>query len=377
MSRRVRADREREYHVELVDDLLGAGVDRLTSELDGRRALVVTTPTVHELYTSRLVDALRRHNETISTIVLPCDEATKNLDKVKTLCEQAIESGLDRRSVIVGVGGGVCTDLVTMAASWIRRGIDYVRVPTTLMGQVDAGIGIKGAVNFGCKKSYVGTFYPPQSVIVDPAFLNTLCARHVRCGIAEIIKIALACDARLFELIESHGWRFREIAAHTDSAELREIIWLAIVRMLEELEPNLHEDRTLERVADLGHTFSPMLESATGFRMHHGEAVAIDMAISAALAHRMGWVDDASHERILTALIDVGLPVWSEHATLELCWHAIEDAAVHRGGQPNVVLPSGIGEADFVRRVEGICRNDLEAALRAVERRAGDGSAHD
>jgi 3-dehydroquinate synthase len=133
-------------------------------------------------------------------MVLHCNEATKSVEQVLRVCERARQVGLDRSGLLIGIGGGICTDIVTVAASWIRRSIRYIRVPTTLVGQADAGIGIKGAVNFSQKKSYLGCFHPPRAVIITPPFLKTLPHNNLREGFAEIIKMAIIRDepARAF-----------------------------------------------------------------------------------------------------------------------------------------------------------------------------------
>ena len=327
---------------------------------------MVATPTVAKLYAHAIHAALAERGGDVSMMVLRCDESTKALDQVVAVCNEALRHGLDRRAVLVGVGGGVCTDIVTMAASWIRRGLGYIKVPTTLIGLVDSGIGIKGAVNFEGKKSYVGCFYPPESVLLDPTFLATLPQRHMRSGLAEIIKTALACDPELFELVERHGREFRPVGPDGGQPAVRRIVWQSTVRLLEAMEPNLHEDQTQERVADLGHTFSPALESASGFTIPHGEAVAVDIALCAVLATHLGLLASATRDRILRLFQDVGLPCWDPVLTAGLCRSAMEEAARHRSGRPNLVVPIAIGDTTFMRDLESVSHDDLHASIRQL-----------
>src|SRR6185503_9534091 len=156
----MRCTSQRHYNVQLVEGLLDAENDTLARHLRGRRALVVTTPSVSRLYGARLQRLSERQRLDMGVIVLDCSEDRKTLRQVIQVCNEALARGLDRRSVLVGLGGGVCTDVVSVAAASIRRGIACVRIPTTLIGQIDAGIGLKGAVNFSGKKSYLGCFYP-------------------------------------------------------------------------------------------------------------------------------------------------------------------------------------------------------------------------
>jgi 3-dehydroquinate synthase len=349
-----------EVHMTVAD--LDACSRVLAPMLASKRTLIVTTPTVSRLYGSDLVARLRRTNDDISYMVLECTEAKKAIDQVTSVCDRAIEIGLDRKGVLVGLGGGVCTDIVTVAASWIRRGIAYIRVPTTLVGQIDAAIGIKGAVNFHSKKSYLGCFYPPAHVVVTPSFLASLPRYELRPGFAEIIKIALVRDKHLFELVEQSGRKLLSGGFRGETLHEEEILWRSIAGMLNELEPNIYEDRSYERLVDFGHTFSPLVESACEFATSHGEAVAIDMAVSAVLAGSMGLAMGENVTRILDLLIAMDLPVWSRHLSVELCKHALKDSALHRGGTPNLVVPVSVGKAVFLRDIEFISRY-LEEAL--------------
>src|SRR5262249_17735464 len=153
-----------------------------------RTALLVTTPSVERLYGSAMRSVLKGTRK-VATLVLPAREETKSLELVKTVCHQALCNGLNRRGGLIAFGGGVCLGAGTLSASLIRRGVGHIRVPTTLIGQIDAGIGLKGAVNFAGKKSFVGCFHPPERVLVDPAFLRSLPQRFLSSGIAEAVKM--------------------------------------------------------------------------------------------------------------------------------------------------------------------------------------------
>ena len=327
---------------------------------------MVTTPTVNRLYG----DGLRRYasarNLDVRIEVLPLSEQDKTMESTLAICALAKDYGLGRRDQIVAFGGGVCADLVTLAASLVRRGIAYACLPTTLVAQIDASIGLKGGVNFGGSKNYLGCFKPPSKVLVDPGFLATLPARQLRCGMAEIVKIALVRDANLFTMIERFGpalitSRFQE---HTEAGNF--ILGRSIELMLEELEPNCFEDRGYRRLVDFGHTFSPLLEAKSGYRIAHGEAVAVDMAISSAIAVEMGLLNGQSCRRIVALLRKLGLPVQSKLAEACLMRQAMLDATLHRNGNANLVVPTSIGSADFVASHELVTDTVLHNASRAL-----------
>jgi 3-dehydroquinate synthase len=347
----------------LLKGLLDPATPALAKVVGCRRALLVTTPTVARLYGDRLASQISAHGLDISILKLACTEQSKSLDLVSQVCARAVELGIDRRGVLVGLGGGVCTDLVTVAASWIRRGVTHIRIPTTLVGQIDAGIGLKGAVNFRGKKNFLGCFYPPEAVLIDPLFLRSLSVGHLRCGLSEIIKIALVRDAELFGLVEAYAPSFLATGFAAPVAESLHVLWLAARRMLEELETNPYEDKTYQRLVDFGHTFSPLLEAATQFTLPHGEAVAVDMALSAVLAADLGLLPIEVCGRILDVLLAVGLPIYAAPLTPALCEEALKEAARHRGGVPNLVVPVAIGSATFLEHMEWLSPAFLDRAI--------------
>jgi len=351
------------YEVFLRDGAPEAGLRELAGWIGEHRALLVTTPTVRARWGQALaaLDGPRVH-----LVELCCDEQRKDLAHVERLCAEAVRARLGRRDLIVAVGGGVCTDLCTMAASLYKRGIRHLRVPTTLVGQVDASIGVKGAVNFRGLKSHLGCFYAPWRVLVLPAFLASLPARRLREGLAEIVKIALVRDPALFDLVERHGPSLLAAGFQAPPAVAWEVLERASLRMIEELQPNLFEDRTYERLVDFGHTFSVPLEPATGHTLSHGEAVAVDMALSMEIAALLGLAPPALRDRVLALLGALGLPSWSERLDLDLCRQALEQAAAHRGGRPNLVLPIEVGRAVFLTSATVLKPTLLEAALRRL-----------
>jgi 3-dehydroquinate synthase len=360
-----------EHYDVLVTEGLFEESNTLLLELLGshRQALIVTTPTVARLHAASLASLPTRH-EGLHVLTLPCSEAGKSLAAVQEVCARAASIGLKRHDVLVAFGGGVCSDIVTMAASLIRRGIDHIRVPTTLIGQIDAAIGVKGAVNFHSKKSFLGTFYPPEAVLLDHGLLRTLNPLHLRQGLAEIVKIALATDSPLFNQVAAHVDSLLTSRFQRPIGVADQVLGQAAARMLEQLEPNLFEDQTFERLVDLGHTFSPLLEAASDFTMPHGDSVAIDTALSSSLAVEMGLLAAADRDRILAILLAAGLPIWTDLLTPDLCARALEEAARHRGGHANLVLPVAIGSATFAKRPEDVPIVAMARAARLLEERA-------
>ena len=363
--RRVRADRHRSYEVHLVDGLLGERLTELADRIQGRKSLLVTTPTVAKLY-GESIHAKLADSVDVSLFVLPAKEKSKHMDHAMAICREAHGLGFGRKSVLIGLGGGVCTDLVTMAASLLRRGTPYMRIPTTLLGQVDGSIGVKGAVNFNDKKNSLGCYYSPEAVFVDPAFLQTLSRSQISHGLAEIIKMALVRDARLFDLLEEFAKELLDSRFQAPRQPATEILSRAIMGMIEELESNIYEDQTYRRLVDFGHTVSPQIESASQFQMSHGDAVAMGIAFCCELARDIGLMTAESCERAITCIRTSELPTSSELLTKERVLQAFDEATRHRDGALNLVVPTEIGRATFIESKNEISDESLDRVVSKV-----------
>jgi len=368
----VSASRDRSYCVKLDSGLSTGNVGQLVQAIHGRKSLLVTTPTVARLFANQINSRLIESGVDARIVILECSEQSKTLSAVETLCQECFRAGMDRRSVLIGCGGGVCTDLVTMAAALTRRGLGYVRIPTTLIGLIDAGIGIKGAVNLPSKKSAIGVFYPPEQVLLDPAFLKTLPRELISDGLAEAIKIAIVIDVALFDFLEQFSSQLVKCSATVDMNNLTDLVRRSALRLLEELETNLYEDKTYKRLLDFGHTFSPLLESISDFRISHGSAVAVDIALSSAVAFELGLLSHQDRNRILRSLLNAGLQVYVPLLTAENCIKALDEIEAHRGGHLNLVVPSGIGSALFITDRRSLSPVVLQRALRFLHREASD-----
>ena len=365
-SWRVRGMQELAYEIVVADDitrpdnpafaaLIGAGDRRQTQHL------VVADATVWRLHGRSIRDYMVAHGSEPLVLTLVAGEATKGPDAVREVLDECVRRSLPRRDPpIVAIGGGVVLDIVGLAANLFRRGVPYVRVPTTLLAMIDAAIGVKTAVNYGRQKNAIGTYYAPESVLIDPGFLATLPRRELASGYAEAVKIALVADADLFELLESRSGQLLD----PDPVSRRELIGASISAILPELERNLWE-RDLERAADFGHTFSPVIEMASEGRLLHGEAVALDIALCLELAEGRDHLDETDGDRARRLLANIELPSVDELMSDALIWQGLQATARHRGGRQRVPLPVGIGRVTFVN---DITRPELAAALSRLRR---------
>ncbi|WP_258341741.1 sedoheptulose 7-phosphate cyclase [Saccharopolyspora gregorii] len=372
---RVRARQPVGYDVRVLTGLLSPSNSALADACGtapGRspRCLLIVDDSVDVLHGDRLRAYFEAWSIDVKWHVVPGGEQSKNLDEVVAITEAMTGMGILRRSEkVVAVGGGAVLDVAGMAAGLYRRGVPYVRVPTTLIGQVDAGIGVKTGINHGTHKNRLGSYYAPEVALIDPEFLRTVPKRHIANGLAEIVKMALIKDAALFDLLELavHDLDAAAFADGEPGGPAVEIMSRAIGGMLDELEPNLWEE-VLERSVDYGHTFSPSLELRADPPLLHGEAVAVDMAVCVALAHNRGMLGTADADRAIGLLRAAGLPVTDPVFTTDLLVEALRDAVKHRDGEQRIPLTDGIGSATFVH---DITREELGEALRFVRERAG------
>jgi 3-dehydroquinate synthetase len=323
------------------------------------RCLMVVDEKVLRLYGEQIQGYFDHHGIDLTLFPVAIRETEKSLRTAERIIDAFASFGLLRQEPVLVVGGGLTTDVTGFACSTYRRSTNYIRVPTTLIGLIDASVAIKVAVNHGKLKNRLGAFHPSQKVILDFSFLRTLPVDQVRNGMAELIKIAVVGNLDIFELLEAHGEELLQTRfGHLDgTAEVRRwadrITYDAIDTMLRLEVPNLHE-LDLDRVIAYGHTWSPTLELVPEVPMFHGHAVNIDMAFSATMAAHRGYITTDDRDRILGLMSRVGLALDSPYLTPELLRRGTEAIIQTRGGLLRAAVPHPIGTCLFV--------NDLTAA---------------
>lgn len=288
------------------------------------------------------VDVLHNLSELLpESVLIPAGEENKNLQLAQMLWEELIDSKVDRDTFLLGVGGGVVSDLVGFVASTYMRGVRFGLVPTTLMGQVDAAIGGKCAVNVGGYKNMVGVFSPAEFVLCDVRFLTTLPEREFRAGVAEIIKSAVVGDEQLFELLENSSLeQLREGGEELAEAVRR----AALVKCA--LVADDPYDRGVRRLLNLGHTMAHAIESRSD-QLSHGEAVAVGLVWASQRAVQSGLMSAEVASRIGSLVEKYGLPTSTSLPEEEL-WEAMTHDKKASGGKVRFVLPRGVGDCVVV-----------------------------
>ena len=334
----------------------------LAGRVDKGRRFVVVDGNVATYYADQIRAYFAHHQIDAKLVLFPGGEENKIIDVYLHLIRELDEFPIHRRDEpIIAIGGGVLTDVVGFIASSYRRGVPHIKVPTTLMGYIDASVGIKTGINFNGHKNRLGSFEPPQRVLLDRAFLITLPRRHLLNGVCEIVKLAIIRDRELFGQLELHG--AESVDASFQNQEGEKILSRAIAGMLEELERNLFEEE-LTRKVDFGHSFSYGLETHHENDLLHGEAVMLDIITSTIIARRRALVSDLETRRIFQLIHQLGIRPDTEMLDVELMWRSLLDRVEHRNGYQRVPLPVSLGGCRFV---DDITRSEIESAVGEAE----------
>lgn len=325
-----------------------------------KRQLVVVDDGIGSEQLMRLNEYFRCRSVAVEVVVLRGGEHIKRWAAVEGLADAFDAFGLIRRSEpVVIIGGGAVMDLGSFACSIYRRGVPHIKVPSTVLGYVDASLGIKSAVNHGGSKNRLGSFVDPAAVLLDTTFLRTLSPRDLASGLGEVLKLAVACSPRLLEDLRTYG----SVGLATKfQGPARTLLDRSAAIMIDRLSVDPYED-DLERALDLGHTFSTVIESADPPRHGHGEAVAIDVVLTVMISAGRGMisVDDAA--MILRLAMTLGLPVSPPDEVDSVLWESVQERTQHRDGQQRLPLIASIGE---VRFVNDLIPEEVHSALRRV-----------
>ena len=339
---------DRSYEILIGAGLIEQAGDLIRPLLPRALSAIVTDETVAGLHLEALTRSLAAAGIATEAIVLPPGEASKDFATLELLVDRLLSLKLERRDLVIALGGGVIGDLTGFAASILRRGMGFVQIPTTLLAQVDSSVGGKTGINTRFGKNLVGAFHQPRLVLADVGILDTLPRRELLAGYAEVAKYGLLGDAGFFTWLEANGDRVvaGDRAARAYAVKVSCEAKAAIVAR-DEREDG---DRAL---LNLGHTFGHAMEAAHGFssRLLHGEAVAIGMVAAFSLSHQLGLSDAEATRRAEQHLAGVGLPTRPFGGTPEQLLELMRQDKKVVGGRMTFVLARGIGQAFMTRDV--------------------------
>ncbi|ODP37902.1 3-dehydroquinate synthase [Sphingomonas turrisvirgatae] len=340
---------DRSYDVRIEAGLLNRAADQL-APFARRRPFVIVTDANVAPHAERLAAQLPGSE----VITLPAGEASKSWGHLERLTDRLLELGIERNDHVIALGGGVIGDLVGFATAILKRGCNFIQIPTTLLAQVDSSVGGKTAINSAAGKNLIGAFHQPRVVLIDPDLLDTLPARETAAGYAEVVKYGLIDDIAFFEWCESNG---AALLAGDGDARAHAIAHsvAAKARIVAEDERETTGKRAL---LNLGHTFGHALEAETGFsdRLLHGEGVAAGMALAFAFSARQGLCPEEDAARVAAHLAAVGLPHDLASAGISasgarLVEHMLHDKKMDAGTLP-FLLARGIGQTYLDKTVD-------------------------
>ncbi len=353
----LRLDRD-EYTV-----LVGEGLLDRTAELAASRsglrplrAAIVTDSTVGPLYAATVAASLENAGIRTLTVTVPAGEASKSMEQAAGVCREMLRAGLDRKSVLVALGGGVVGDLAGFAAAIFQRGIPCVQIPTTIVSQVDSSVGGKTGVNTPEGKNLIGAFHQPRLVLADTGTLGTLPEREFNEGFAEIVKHAAIRDASLLDLAEDPA---------SARARLAELVARNVAIKAAIVEEDERETADVRALLNFGHTLGHGIEAAGGYgRFLHGEAIALGLVAATRLSVEKAGLPADEAARILRALERYGLPATlSDDVSEEAVLAAMQRDKKFDAGRIRFVLLRSLGDA-YVS--DDVGQDDLVRALRGL-----------
>ncbi|MBI4274908.1 MAG: 3-dehydroquinate synthase [Rhizobiales bacterium] len=343
----------RSYEIVIGRGLIATLGTRIAMLRPEAKVAIVTDETVAKHYVKPVEAAVAAAGLTVMRVLVPPGERSKSFATFEQVCEALITARVERGDIVIALGGGVIGDLAGFAAAAVRRGIDYVQVPTTLLAQVDSSVGGKTGINSAQGKNQIGAFHQPVLVVADTAVLDTLPAREFRAGYAEVVKYGLIGDATFFSWLVSNyqdifaGGPAREHAIATSCRAKAGIV--------------ARDEREIGERAllNLGHTFGHAFEAAAGFtdRLLHGEAVALGMALAYDFSAHKGLTAKSEAARARTHLAAVGLPTYVNQVPggvpgVDALMDLISQDKKVKRGKLTFILVHGIGQAFIENNVD-------------------------
>ncbi len=344
---------EKSYVIRIGDNLLEYAGQMIAEILPGSRCVIVTDGNVARLYLKILQESLASQNIEHAEIIVAPGEASKSFDVLQSVTSQILDMRFERNDVVIGLGGGVIGDLAGFAAAMIRRGMNFVQIPTSLLAQVDSSVGGKTGINAVQGKNLIGAFLQPRLVIADSGLLKSLSKREFRAGYAEMVKYGLIDRPEFFRQLEEN-W----VDVFSFGNQLVEAIAVSCKAKAKIVAEDQFE-RGCRALLNLGHTFGHALEAATGYdtnRLVHGESVAIGIILAHEFSNRMNLCDADSVERVRHHFTQVGLPtsiadIPGERPDADkLLEYIFQDKKVSRGVL-TFILTKGVGKSYIANNV--------------------------
>ncbi|MDP3804635.1 MAG: 3-dehydroquinate synthase [Candidatus Omnitrophota bacterium] len=351
--------KERSYDIVIGAGLLSKAGVLLRRLRLGRDAVVITNKALLGLYKRDLETSLHKGGFTVRFELVPDSEKAKSSEIALKLISGIAAYDKKRSVFIIAFGGGVIGDLAGFVAAIYKRGVPYVQIPTTLLAQVDSAIGGKTAIDLKIAKNLVGAFYQPRMVISDISLLETLPARQIRNGLAEVIKYGVIKDERLFNYLEK---KYSDILRR-DKAVLEFVVSRSSLIKARVVEADELDKTGLRAILNYGHTVGHAIESASSYssRYNHGESVAIGMAVACDISLKLKLIGSKACERIKRLIEKAGLPTKITGLNFSKIRESLAHDKKFAGGKNRLVLPVSIGKVSLV---DGVPYNIISEAIK-------------
>lgn len=326
--------------------------------LTGRRVCIITDTNVAPLYIEKITSIMEGHFNKVCYYSFKAGENSKNLETIMDFYKFFIDNHLDRKSVLVALGGGVVGDMCGFAAATYMRGIPFVQMPTTLLSQVDSSVGGKTGVDFMGNKNMVGAFYQPEFVYINTDTLNTLPYREVAAGLAEAIKYGYIIDRDFLKYFDDNKEKIKSL----DSQAINDVIYFSCKAKADVVSQD-EKEMGLRAILNFGHTFGHAVETLSDFTMLHGECVAVGMLSGLYFSAKRGMIDKAEIEKCEGLLRFFELPLRvNDYSVKEVHKQMFNDKKTHNG-VINIVALKEIGKAYVDKSASS---DEIESALKYI-----------
>lgn len=338
---------QRPYFISIGKDALKYLPHLIQETQAGKDAVVITTKNVLGLYGKRLKEQLDKTCDSILILTVPDTEKSKDAKLAFKLIEKITRFDTKKNIFLVAFGGGVVGDLTGFIAAIYKRGVAYIQIPTTLLAQIDSSIGGKTALDTAFGKNLVGAFYQPRFVLSDIEFLKTLPDNQIRAGLSEAVKYAIIKDSSLFDFIKKNLPRIKSLESGALSRVIRTCATIkARIVALDEFDR-----KGTRMILNFGHTFGHAIEAAYGYKISHGEGVAIGMVCAARLSVELGLLEEKTARAIKGLITKIGLPTKTQKMKLEAICNALSHDKKFSQGSNRFVLLEKIGKTKIVNNI--------------------------
>lgn len=322
-------------------------VRQIMQETSSRRIILLSDDYIGPKIGLRLARDLEKSGHSVDHFFMPAGEHSKSTDMLMELWTWLKGKGVERRSLIIGVGGGVVCDIAGLTAATYLRGLPYMLVPTSLMAQVDAAIGGKVGADFRSTKNWIGGFYHPVAVVMFAEHLDSLDDEEFSNGMAELIKVAAIVGGSLWT--ESKGISSKSL--RDNPSKLTGLIRAGFAAKLTLLSPDPYEVSSLDRELNFGHCLGHAVEAASNFNLRHGYAVAIGMMMATRVGRTRGISSQEMLDQLEERIAAYGLPVELEPQLVEQSWQSVEDLRKVRNGALRMPVPVDPGKMVFINDI--------------------------